>query len=295
MPYRLFMFTADPRVRALGEAAAAQLRAPYAVTSDPAALARALDSRVPIFIGDDLIGQALDVVRTIDGAVLDRSPSHRTAVGARLPGLLDVGLHHVLGPHKATDVQVDAQEVPDPGQVARVTAWLRDQLPALFDPDQLPGAFPYSSGVPTPEGTWRYLLDTAPISYGPGLWPFYRPGIAEQCLAGLRMSPSTEHYAWGNEYVSLSPSFWSNDIAEAGLHLYCGFDGARHWVYNGKIRLLLSQDAAEIHPEIPDTLRDQAQQKADKLLAAIIVHRAARDSGVTVPLTAWRHFHPDAP
>ncbi|WP_067484200.1 hypothetical protein [Actinomadura hibisca] len=108
-PYRLFMFTADPRVRALGEAAAAELRAPYAVTCDPAALARALTfSTVPVFIGDDLMAQALDVARSIDQAVLNRRPAHRTAISARLPGLLDAGLHVALGFNQAVDVRVDA-------------------------------------------------------------------------------------------------------------------------------------------------------------------------------------------
>ncbi|WP_067484202.1 hypothetical protein [Actinomadura hibisca] len=185
--------------------------------------------------------------------------------------------------------------MPDPAQVTRLTGWLRDQLPDLFDPAQLPGAYPYSYGVPSPEGDWRYLLDTDSISYGAGLWPFYRSTDTGQHPAGVRLSPGTELYAWANEHIFLGPSFWSGDIAEATLHLYCGYDGAQHWGHDGKIRLLLAQHTAEIHPEIPETLREQAQDKADKLLASIITHRVARDSGAAEPLTARRHFRPDAP
>lgn len=172
--------------------------------------------------------------------------------------------------------------------------------------DDPPGAtFCYYPG-PTPRDGWRYELNDNEISYGAGPWPFYRPAT-EAVLVGkgrearyeyppvptsIRLAPDSQYCSWGDWFVGVfAPKFPEDTIISAWTSLRVRPQGLGAIIVPLKVRIDLQADTASIDIACPESLREQAELKTERILAAILEHRAARDAGSVAPVTAhqrWR-------
>ncbi len=134
--------------------------------------------------------------------------------------------------------------------------------------------------VPPPDGDWAYEVDDTDVTHGHGWWPFYRHGHPDV----VRLAPNTAYWAWHNEYVLLGPG--KDATATARLTLYLAAQGMGGLVVNTHVRLDLRTRTATVDRDCPPEVREQAQTKADRLLAAVLAARAERRRGRTGPTTA---------
>ena len=104
----------------------------------------------------------------------------------------------------------------------------------------------------------------------------------------VRVAPDSEYRSWGNEYA---PTIWPVDGARAtaDFHVWVRAEG------NGAILAPVTADFDLAGKTVRLTgchvsVRSQAQSKAQKLLALIIEHMAARDAGELAPRVAFEVF-----
>jgi hypothetical protein len=135
--------------------------------------------------------------------------------------------------------------------------------------------------VAPPDGDWAYEVDYTGITYGPGWWPFYRDGQPDV----VRLAPNTRYWAWRNEYVLLGPG--QDATVSSRLTLYMAPQGLGGLVADTHVRLDLRARSATVDPDCPAAVREQAQTKADRLVAAVLAARAERRRGRTRPTTAY--------
>jgi hypothetical protein len=135
--------------------------------------------------------------------------------------------------------------------------------------------------VPPPDGDWAYEVDYTGVTYGPGWWPFYRDGRADV----VRLAPNTRYWAWRNEYVLLGPG--TGATVSARVTLYLAPQGLGGLVVDTQVRLDLRARTATVDPGCPAEVCEQAQIKADRLVAAVLAARAERRRGRTGPTTAY--------
>jgi hypothetical protein len=139
-------------------------------------------------------------------------------------------------------------------------------------------------GQPPPAGDWEYVLDDFGVSYGPGWWPLYRDGTP----CGVRLAPDTEYRSWRNEYVTLRPGTGARTVAQ--VTLYCRRQGLGAMVLDARIGIDLRERTVTVVSDLsdcPDEVRQQAHDKAAKLLRFLLAQRHARRTGATRPVTAY--------
>ncbi|OEV13243.1 hypothetical protein AN218_04500 [Streptomyces nanshensis] len=145
-------------------------------------------------------------------------------------------------------------------------------------------------------GDWAYALDDPPEIYGPGWYPFHRHVTRPVPHDGaplrlprlertgrteprpVRISPNTAYRAWHNEYVTL---FGYRDDARvlARTHLYVSPCTVR----SAEFGIDLRKKSITVPEACPDNLRQQAEEKARRVLAFLLAARAERRRGLASP------------
>jgi len=152
----------------------------------------------------------------------------------------------------------------------------------------------FSHTLEYPLHRWHaYRVDDAPPVYGPGLYPFRQHSIiplprrdheinATRTKKGpaapstVRLSPSSEHRAWRNEYVSLSPGAGSTVTMRTSLFV------TTLLVLEVQIDIDLTSARIALPSTIPWPLHEQALTKARRAKELIERARAERDDGAVV-------------
>lgn len=152
---------------------------------------------------------------------------------------------------------------------------------------------------PVPLGQWGYALDDHCIVYRRTGWPFGRRPVAGRGEPGpesVRLAPDTDYRSWRNEYVLLYPGRigqWGEDAAEGWAHAFLdlwvrkqGMGGII--VPRVEVEIDVDHAAAHVAATCPPVLREQAQMKADRLLAFLQHHtsRARTPRARRTPATA---------
>ncbi|MEV7395050.1 hypothetical protein [Streptomyces sp. NPDC091215] len=199
-----------------------------------------------------------------------------------------------------------------PGELGNTrTTFAPADLPAPpdFTPAPPPGEAPsldlhvapkdrrYSWGVELGLGDWACALDRSGVFYGPGWYPFHEhvtrrerdPTAPLNTLdvptgrtvpARVRLSPGVQDYAWGNEYVQLTPV---DHRVEARLNLYAGREHAYTLVREVTLEIDLRAKRVLLPVRIPPALRHQAEVKGHRILDLLLAARRERRRGAREP------------
>lgn len=146
-----------------------------------------------------------------------------------------------------------------------------------------PGSRIDGYALPTPEGEWKYALYDSPRYRRQG-WPFGidSGGRSEPEPKRVRVAPDTVFRSWRNEYVTLQPGRLNEcvdattaDWAHAYLTLWVRPQELGGIVVpNVSVEIDLINSCAHVAQSCPESLRGQAQMKADRLLAFLELHIA---------------------
>lgn len=157
-----------------------------------------------------------------------------------------------------------------------------------------------------PAGEWAYQLDEWGVTYKRGQsWPFRQatdrdllaamkrkhfPAPAAGCgVSAIRLSPDTEYRSWGNEYVSVSPSWTAPEIAETWLTLHVAPHGMGADVTRCKVTLDLTAGTFTVGECMPE-VKEQAEVKAARLIAFFRAAQADAEAGKRKPVTAHERY-----
>ncbi|MDI1461001.1 hypothetical protein QEZ54_08500 [Catellatospora sp. KI3] len=125
-------------------------------------------------------------------------------------------------------------------------------------------------------GAWGYELDSPQITYGTGLWPYYRHGKP----AAVRLAPDIAYRAWNTHDIVARPA--GEDQVQLVLSCHAANSDDAVKVY---VRLDLSHRRVVLPRDLPVQLSVQAVVKAKKVLA--LIDAACADRNVHVrPVTA---------
>lgn len=166
--------------------------------------------------------------------------------------------------------------------------------------------------APPPRGEWQYALDGISVKYRrgltalrlrPGQWPYaytdpkrehearreWGPPVPPECgVASIRVAPDCDLRGWHNEYVTVRPSRKVPHHATATLRLWVRPQGMGGMVTRSNVHLDLLSTTYRIknlHPALPDQVKQQANTKAAKLLAFLAAEVNNRDGKNTRPDT----------
>ncbi|WP_415954363.1 hypothetical protein [Streptomyces sp. KLOTTS4A1] len=193
------------------------------------------------------------------------------------------------------------------------TSFLPTDLPAFpcLAPDLMPRAVtsPLDLYVaPEPErdmygvkvelGSWRYVLDSQVVFYGPGWYPFHQHvtrlerdptaplndrlvPTGRMVPAAVRICPDVENRSWRNEYVRLTPV---DHRVAARLRLYAGDEQGCPLVRTVTLQIDLRARRVTLPCQIPEgPLRHQAAVKGERILAVLATALQERDHGASEP------------
>lgn len=121
----------------------------------------------------------------------------------------------------------------------------------------------------------------------------YRVTIPPECGAvSVCLVPDYEYRSWRNEIVLVSPSHTVPHHATARLSLWLRRQGMGGMITKCKVRLDLlhgTHRIEDLHPDVPEEVKQQAKTKATKLSAYLAAEIVNRDGDRKQPVTTFEH------
>ncbi|MEU8001559.1 hypothetical protein AB0B66_10400 [Catellatospora sp. NPDC049111] len=105
-------------------------------------------------------------------------------------------------------------------------------------------------------GDWRYEVDSPQITYGQGLWPYYRHGKP----TAVRLSPDIAYRAWQDHYVTANPV--GDDQVQ--LVLFCHDRGDDNRAVKVYARVDLRLRLVVLPPGLPSPLGGQGAHQGQE-------------------------------
>lgn len=135
-----------------------------------------------------------------------------------------------------------------------------------------------------PAGDWGYIVDDSGIGYRDGYWPFGRleePRKSRRATS-LRLAPDDRYCAAGQNYVFIRPDRRAEWRATADLNLTVRSQGLGAIVVRCSVEMDLRDftfSLSRIGDEWPHDLKEQAEDKATRLVEFVRSHVTWRNAG----------------